>query len=217
MNYCDYSESFPKAIIVKCDDDIVFMDLLKLDSFLQVMRSNTSFTGVLFPNIVNNGVAAYIQQKHLQWWPVEETGLDFEYPPDGLEGSLWESGQKAYQVHDYFLNHWREIISNKAQSKQANRLEGSLIPIETRFSINMFAIRSRDWCTIRNIGDDDEFHLSVTLVKMGLLENFFMTDFIVSHFSFFKQQDDPWFQEHGEKDLLLRYQALFEEYKQSIT
>ena len=47
-------------ILIKCDDDIVYIDLDKYGQFLNRVNND----GLYFPNIVNNDVCAYLQTKY---------------------------------------------------------------------------------------------------------------------------------------------------------
>jgi hypothetical protein len=76
---------------MKCDDDIVFIDLYKLPNFINFIRNNNH--DLVFANTINNGVSAFFQQNKFELIP--KTLMDLEYPPNGLCGSLWESGKKA--------------------------------------------------------------------------------------------------------------------------
>ena len=46
-------------IIIKCDDDIVYIDVKRFSSYLKTIKND----GLYFPNIVNNDVGAFIQTK----------------------------------------------------------------------------------------------------------------------------------------------------------
>jgi hypothetical protein len=230
--YGQYGRTHPKDIILKCDDDITFMDLFRLPYFLDLIESrgggeeeDENTAGVLFANIINNGVAAYFQQ-HL--WNILPKSLDdYEYPVEGMCGSLWESSEKAMKLHDYFLSNWESIIrpNTNTSSTVDVSLDGlsintslpaeeekvyylpELLPIESRFSINFFGMVGRHWSKLKAAGYDDEFDITVGLVKYNVLKNFLSTNFFVSHLSFGPQTPGI-----EETDLLERYHLLYEEY-----
>ena len=47
---------------LKCDDDIVYLDIDKLGDFVEFRRTNPNYV-VVSANVVNNGVCAYFQQE----------------------------------------------------------------------------------------------------------------------------------------------------------
>ena len=56
-----YSENLnDNDILIKCDDDIVFIDVNNFESYINSMKHGKFY----YPNIVNNDVCAYYQQKY---------------------------------------------------------------------------------------------------------------------------------------------------------
>jgi len=172
-NYYQHYTNKPYDVILKCDDDIVFMDLNKLPSFIQCVKENDY---LVFANTINNCVSAHIQQEKYNLIPKEL--MQLEYPKDGKCGSLWESGKKAETLHYYFLDHIDTFL---------NCNENETIPIETRFSINFFGINCSRWHKIKDAYEDDELSLTVDYVKDRSFKNVFYSDFYVSHLSFYRQ------------------------------
>jgi hypothetical protein len=107
--------------------------------------------------------------------------MDLEYPNNGLCGSLWESGQKAEKLHNYF-------IDNSEQFLNFNYNELS-IEIKTRYSINFFAYKGKNWHKIINCYNDDECTLTIDYVKNKNFKNILYFDFYVAHLSYFKQNE----------------------------
>jgi hypothetical protein len=176
-NYYNYynNSSFTNDIILKSDDDIVFIDLLKLPKFLEFVKNNDY--DLVYANTINNGVAAYYQQNKYNLIP--KNLMDLEYPDNGLSGSLWESGQKAEKLHNYFIDN-----SEKFLNLDYNQ---SSIEIKTRYSINFFAYKGKNWHKISNAYTDDEYNLTVKYVSEKKFKNVLYFDFYVAHLSFFKQ------------------------------
>ena len=56
-HYCTNKRYRPDDIIIKADDDIVFIDISRFDSVV----NNISHKHLYFPNIVNNDVGLVIQ------------------------------------------------------------------------------------------------------------------------------------------------------------
>jgi hypothetical protein len=179
-NYYNYynDKKFENDIIIKCDDDIVFIDLYKLPKFIDFTKNNNY--DLVFANTINNGVSAYFQQNKYNLIPKEI--MDLEYPHGGLCGSLWESGKKAEILHTYFLENYKKFLDYDYNNE--------IIPINTRFSINFFAYKGKNWHKIKDsyVGDD-EYNLTVDYVRNRQFNNILYIDFYVSHLSFYKQNE----------------------------
>ena len=191
-NYYAYytDETYKEDIILKCDDDIVFIDLSKLPEFIEFVKQHDY--DLVFANTINNGVSAYFQQHMYNLIPPEI--MQLEYPEGGLRGTLWESGQKAGALHHYFLDHYESFLHYDYKK--------DILPIHTRFSINFFAYKGSKWHKIQDCAQDDEAALTVEYVKHRNFKNVFYSEFYVSHLSFCKQTLPP--------ELLERYHALYE-------
>jgi hypothetical protein len=177
-NYYNYynDKIFENDIIIKCDDDIVFIDLYKLPKFIDFIKNNDY--DLVFANIINNGVCAYFQQNKYNLIPEEL--MDLEYPKEGLCGSLWESEKKAEKLHDYFIKNYNKFLDYEYNNE--------IIPINTRFSINFFGYKGKNWYKICDSHyRQDEYNLTVDYVKNRKFKNILYSDFYVSHLSFFKQ------------------------------
>jgi hypothetical protein len=176
-NYYTYynDKKYVDDIIIKCDDDIVFIDIYKLPKFIEYIKNTDN--DIVFANTINNGVAAYYQQHKYELIP--KTLLNLEYPPGGLCGSLWESGKKAEELHKYFIENYTNFI-NKDYNNE-------ILPIDTRFSINFFGFPGKKWNKIVNCFKDDEYNLTVEYVKNNGFKNVLYADLYVSHLSFYRQ------------------------------
>ena len=178
-NYYNYynNKKFENDIIIKCDDDIVFIDLYKLPKFIDFIKNNDY--DLVFANTINNGVSAYFQQNKYNLIPKKL--MDLEYPPDGLFGSLWESGQKAEILHTYFVENYKKFLEYDYNNE--------IIQIVTRFSINFFGYKGKNWHKIKDCYTDDEYNLTVDYVCNRQFKNILYSDFYVSHLSFYKQNE----------------------------
>jgi hypothetical protein len=176
-NYYNYynDKQFENDIIMKCDDDIVFIDLYKLPKFIDFIKNNDC--DLVFANTINNGVSAYFQQNKYNLIPKELMIL--EYPAGGLCGSLWESGNKAEILHTYFIENYTKFLNYEYNNE--------IIKIDTRFSINFFGYKGKNWYKLKDCYSDDEYNLTVENVKKRNFNNVLYTDFYVSHLSFYKQ------------------------------
>lgn len=175
-NYYEYYDDpqFSEDIILKCDDDIVFMDLKRLPDYLQFIQDHDY--DLVFANTINNGVAAYYQKHAFHLIP---ESIPLEYPVGGFCGSLWESGEKANELHDYFLDHYSSFLTKEYPEA---------IPIYTRFSINFFGYKGKDWHKIKGCYADDEYNLTVEYLDKGF-KNIMYVPFYVSHLSFNRQNE----------------------------
>jgi hypothetical protein len=178
-NYYTYynDKKFENDIIIKCDDDIVFIDLYKLPKFIDFSKNNDY--DLVFANTINNGVSAYFQQNKYSLIPKELMYL--EYPPNGLRGSLWANGKKAEKLHNYFIANYEKFIDYEYNNE--------IIPINTRFSINFFVYKGKNWHKIKDCFRDDEYNLTVDYVLNKNFKNILYSDFYVSHLSFYKQNE----------------------------
>jgi len=176
-NYYEHYDHprYKDSVILKCDDDIVFIDLNKLPKFIEYVR--TTDNDLVFANTINNGVSAYYQQNKYELIP--KTLMDLEYPEGGFCGSLWESGKKAEALHEYFIDNYKLFLERD--------YENEVIQITTRFSINFFGYKGSKWSKIKDCFVDDERMLTVDYVQERGFQNVFYTDMCVAHLSFYRQ------------------------------
>ncbi|MEZ2132289.1 MULTISPECIES: hypothetical protein [unclassified Sinorhizobium] len=165
---------FSDSIFLKCDDDIVYMNLEKLSDFIEFRRTNPKYL-VVSANVVNNGVCAHWQQVA---GSIPERVGHFEYPPGGFGGSLWLSAERANELHDYFLQ-----TDNKHLP-----LPSQVIEWTERQSINFIAWLGRDLVHMALPKGDDERALTVDLPMLLERPTAIYSDFTVSHLSFGPQE-----------------------------
>ena len=174
--YVDYE--YTDDIIFKSDDDILFFDLKKFQKYVDFINSNNY--DAVFANIINNGVAAYFQQNKLNLIP--KSLMELEYPIGGECGTLWKSGIMAENLHTYFIENYLKFINSDFNS--------IYYKIDTRFSINFFGFKGKNWYKIKDAGQkDDEYNLTIEGVKTKGFNNVMYADFFVSHLSFYKQEE----------------------------
>jgi len=107
--------------------------------------------------------------------------MNLEYPRNGECGSLWENGKKAENLHNYFIENYKKFLNYEYNNE--------IIQITSRFSINFFAFKGRNWHKIRDCYIDDEYNLTVNYVNNRNFKNILYTDFYVSHLSYYKQNE----------------------------
>jgi len=197
-NYYEYytNEEYENSTILKCDDDIVFIDLKKLPEFIEFVKKNEY--DLVSANVINNGVAAYFQQNVLPGNLIPKELMDLEYPqPNGFEGSLWRSGKKAEALHNHFISNPEKFIDGKNEEN---------FWIKTRFSINFFGYKGKDWYRIHDSHGDDEHKLTVEFVRDRGFKNVLYTNFYVSHLNFGQQLSDGM----NTDDLIQKYHGLYD-------
>jgi hypothetical protein len=175
--YAYYSkrlQSFSDSLFLKCDDDIVYLDIEKLDAFIQFRKANPNYF-VISANVVNNGVCAYFQQ---QAGSIPEAVGAFERPPGGFGGTLWQSPQMATKLHQYFLN----------KEDKHMPLAEKVIDWDERQSINFIAWLGKDLLHMALPKCDDEYALTVDLPTFLNRPTAIFSDFVVSHLSFGPQE-----------------------------
>ncbi|GAA4185169.1 hypothetical protein [Shinella granuli] len=190
--YATRLEAFSDAVFLKCDDDIVYLDIDELDGFIQFRRNNPHYF-VVSANVVNNGVCAYFQQAAGSIPP----GVGhFELPPGGFGGSLWESAERAVKLHDFFLD----------QGGRTLALPTRVVDWTERLSINFIAWLGRDLAHMALPRGDDEHALTIGVPKLLQRPTAIYSDFTVSHLSFGPQERgwDP-------SPLIEAYEALMRE------
>ena len=179
--YSYYGKTFKAfktdCVVIKADDDIVYLDVDKFGDFIKHVKSTEFKDGgslYAFPSIVNNGVTSHHQQQYSKYY-----GSIGVLPYDPFFGRLVCDGALATKVHTHFLNY---IESYKGDERVLKHKIGD------RISINFFAINGRDLHVFLDIGWDDEHDVSVTVPKRyGRGAEIYM-GFIVAHLGFAPQR-----------------------------
>ncbi|MEZ2126924.1 MULTISPECIES: hypothetical protein [unclassified Sinorhizobium] len=171
--YARNLEEFADTVFLKCDDDIVFMDLSKLSDFINFRRENPNYM-VVSANVVNNVACAYWQQASGSL-PLE-LGV-FEYPPD-YGGSLWQDADRANSLHDFFLQ----------REDKSLPLGKRVVETTGRVSINFISWLGRDLRHMGIRGINDERALTLDLPAFLNRPVGIFSDFVVSHLSFGPQE-----------------------------
>ena len=184
-NASEYSD----AVILKCDDDIVYFDLDKLEEYVSFRRSRDEFF-MVSANVVNNGVCAFFQQRS---GVIPQEDEAFELPPNGLCGSLWSDGAKAERLHRLFLN----------RPARFTTAGGDPIAWNQRISINFVALLGKDLGVIPDVMFDDEHDLCYGVRKRAKKLNCIFPQFVASHLSFWKQDASM-----GVQEIIRSYDAL---------
>ena len=200
--YYFYTKSFfSKANFVKCDDDIIFLDVEYFDNFLQKIKDidECSEYYMVSANVVNNGICANIQQKYGAI--PKDVGI-FDVPNENERGGAsfeyWKYGEKSQILHKYFLDNKDNFISKSiTQTFQ-------LVDYSNRFSINFIGFKQNSIKPFMKVIDfSDEVYLTAKLSKILQKKILIETSFVVSHLSFHSQ-----LKKQNDKLLLVEYNKL---------
>lgn len=187
--YAQRMTAFKEDVFLKCDDDIVYMDIDALEGFIECRRNNPEYF-ILSANVINNGVCAHLQQLGGSL-PSQQLGY-FENPPGGFQGELWRSPVRATALHNYFL----DLPNKKLPLPQA------LVTYDARISINFIAWLGTDLKHLALPPGDDEHYISVEVPQLLGRPIAVYSDFVTSHLSFGVQDNGM-----PIKELLDRYES----------
>lgn len=184
--YGHYSNAaYQDACFVKLDDDIVYCDLGQFDAFVRDLETSDELK-ISSANIINNGVCAFYQNRSGFF---SREHFDFEYPQDGVCGSLWESARLCERLHDYFLRNREEIVAIASRQPMHTKL-----PFVDRYSINFVGFRypvmiMMTYLFAMSRAKDDEHLMTVILPAAFGVNKYVFNHLVVSHLSFFKQDE----------------------------
>jgi hypothetical protein len=185
------------SIIIKCDDDILFIDIYGLKSALEDRwKDKESF--LIHSNCINNGLCGYYLRNK---FPMLKTQLSI-YPKGGLLGVLFEKPELAYAMHLQFLKDINNNISN------LNNYIIEDISFSSRISINFILIRGNDLKYLENVSTQDEYELSSKIPEELLRKNKIKGDLITSHLSY--QMQDKFIL--SKNDIINQYNNLYNNY-----
>ena len=160
-------------VLIKCDDDIVFIDVEQFQSFIDERRRLKDAL-LLYPGIVNNTNPNIFQEKILGLFP----GFNFTT-------SNIRNGRFCMKIHNYFLDNLSDFLSMSRMGNHTIRIHHETILT----NINFFAINGRDLEIFELVGPEDEISLSSELPKTLNRYNYINIGFVVSHMAFYSQRD----------------------------
>lgn len=180
------------TVLVKADDDIVFVDTSHFQAFARYVHMHPSMF-IVHANIVNNGVTAYYQSLHVKGL-LAQVPTTQEYPSEGFSGDLCVNGSQALELHRFFLAHrslfsWEDPTNDSCVVFQAPGImpgKGG----QGRFSLNFFGARQSSYSEMSMLVDsyiDDEHALTTKATEKGFKECIY-TPFNVAHLSYFSQR-----------------------------
>lgn len=169
IEYYNYynKERYPEddTVLIKCDDDIVYIDIDAFESFIKKRKEQVNVY-LMSPMIVNHPTTNHILQR-------TSCGIISE---------------------DFFSSKFCTFIHKKFLDDELPKINGLITHItddDSRFNINFIAILSKDFYvfTHPSIKDDDEG----TLSKLSNVYKWYIVidgEFFASHMAFTKQRED---------------------------
>ena len=171
--YKNISKATEKDVIIKCDDDILFIDMIGL-KYAIIDRINDKISFIIHSNCINNGVCSYYQ-RNLFNNIKEQLSI---YPKGGILGIIFEKPEFAYVMH-------KQITDDLL--KDLHNIEKYCIPnqyITSRISINFFLINGIDTKYLCDITTDDEYEVSSFIPELLERPNKINGKLITSHLSY---------------------------------
>ena len=161
------------SVIIKCDDDILFIDIHGLKNAIQErIQDKTSF--ILHSNCINNNICTYFHK--MKFENIQEK-LN-HYPKGGILGPCFENPFLAAHMHNQFTNDLINDISS------LNKYFINNIYLNHRISINFILLNGIDCKYFKHISFNDEYELSSYYPEKLLRPNKIIGNFITSHFSY---------------------------------
>jgi hypothetical protein len=196
-NFGDYYKYYtrtkypdPETVIIKCDDDIVYLDVSRFDEFIKARRANHD--ALLFsPSIINNPICGAVQLKRgilPGFKPV-----DFDMTADG--------GRK---IHKYFLKHRKLFMKDSFAVERFSEIPWDM---KWRFNINFIAILAKDLDDLYQsplLVEDDEFYLGIHAPRQFMRCVWIDMHFVAAHMAFTVQRNTGMDETHFMK----KYQEL---------
>lgn len=182
----------PMAIYIKCDDDIVFIDVDAFKGFLHNRIENPNDL-LAFPSIVNNQVAFIIQQTMGLWSSLDGQVLESDKAmADGIHGAFLEDPTN-------FVQNSRALFPRKCVINKNSQIH---------ININFFAILAKDLHIFTKCWENDELNLALYIPRWSGRSNYIDPSFVVCHMAFGLQRDAGFNEEpHLEKYLELSVAA----------
>ena len=180
----------PDTVIIKCDDDIVYIDVDHFEDFIAARRAHPEAL-IFSPSVINN--------------PVCSAFLFYRKLINGFTGPEIEMGaENGKKIHEFFLDNRDEFTKACLATSRFGKVHLDLPNI--RFNINFICILARDLDILYGVPykSDDEAWLGVFAPKYYDRNIWVDLHFIVAHMAFTCQRA----QGFDEKPLLERYQEL---------
>ena len=163
---------YKNTIIIKCDDDILFIDILGLKKAIYDRKKDLK-SFLIHTNCINNNICSYY---HKTIFNDIKNELNI-FPKGGILGPTFKNPFLAYNMHNSFTN---DLILNNDVTKY-------YIPsfyLNHRISINFILINGEDCKYFKNTSYDDEYEISSYYPEKLNRPNKVFGYCICSHFSY---------------------------------
>jgi len=189
--YYAYYKSDPEIILIKCDDDIVYIDIDMFDNFIEYIKnSNTPL--VYSASVVNNSVCHYAQKQYGLWEDIHLENLI----------TTTEDAKNVNTIHDSFINNKENFL------KKSRLLLPTFIPgdFPYKININFVAFKGEDLDLLfdnDDVGLNDEDWIGGNARHKLSRPIVIDLRFTVSHMAFTKQREGG----YDEKQHLSSYET----------
>jgi hypothetical protein len=156
----------PMTVLIKCDDDIVFIETAQFNAFIKARRESQAL--IMSPIVINHPICQPIQLQRGILPGFVRTDFGHDANPN--------------KIHKYFLKNPKRFI---AECKKTTRLSELPLVSQYRFNINFIAILGRDFDILQNeaIVHDDEAFLGIN--KHIIIDH----HFVVAHMAYTAQRN----------------------------
>jgi len=168
---------YTNSVIIKCDDDILFIDVYGLKNAIQ-NRIEDKKSFLIHSNCINNNICSYY---HKSLFKSIENNLSY-YPQGGILGPIFENPVYGYIMQFEFL---KDCLSDY---KNLYNYYFNDIYLNTRISINFILINGEDCKYFKNVKYDDEYELSSYYPEKLLRPNKIIGNFLTCHYSYSIQE-----------------------------
>jgi hypothetical protein len=181
MNFGDYYKYYrssrypdPDTVLIKCDDDIVFIDTDRFEDFIKIRRK-TRDAVFMSASVVNNPVCGMVQIQR---------GVLPGFKPSDVD--IASDGKK---IHKYFLKNRKMFMKDSLRTERLSQIP---CDAEWRFNINFIAILARDFDWLFEspyLAEDDECYLGVYAPRYFRKFIYIDMHFIVAHMAYTTQRN----------------------------
>ena len=179
-----YYLTYDYEILLKMDDDIVYIDINRFDEYIYFIRN--SKINITIPNLINHAVSLFYNNKY-GLIPSEILNKKYANRNNSLEVyDYYNDGKQANIIHQYFLNNMNKFINNKIEPINLN----GQLP-----SICFFGIKKKSFVKVYqktfikkaryNIKSFDDERYAHTLYN-----NYLFPKFISVHYHFGPQRNE---------------------------
>jgi len=176
MHYAKIKYPNPDTVLIKCDDDIMFIDIDQFQSYIDKRRANPDNL-LAFASIVNNKVPCITQHGFGQWPEMQIEEID----------NLYFSGEICARLHNYFIkNHDDFLKISRGLTDFKCTVHKNLCAL---VNINFFAILAKDLHLFETCWENDEYDLSYLMPISINRSNYIDPALVVCHMSFVNQRE----------------------------